>query len=105
MRESPPGEAAVASRGDSCETRVVTSPATIEIRLLGEATVRADGTRIEAFDSPRLLELVARLVLQDGTPVDRPSLAYALWPDSSDTQARTNLRHLLHDLRRALPDI
>ena len=27
-----------------------------------------------------------------------------LWPDSSEAQARTNLRHVLHDLRRALPD-
>jgi DNA-binding SARP family transcriptional activator len=79
--------------------------ATLEIRLLGEATVRADGEPIDAFGSSRLMELVARLVLQAGTPIDRSALAYALWPDSSDTQARTNLRHLVHDLRRALPDV
>jgi DNA-binding SARP family transcriptional activator len=83
----------------------VPARSTLEIRLLGEATVRADGEPLDAFDSPRLLELVARLVLQAGTPIDRSTLAYALWPESSDTQARTNLRHLLHDLRRALPDV
>jgi len=27
-----------------------------------------------------------------------------LWPDSSESQARTNLRQLLHHLRAALPD-
>jgi DNA-binding SARP family transcriptional activator len=25
-----------------------------------------------------------------------------LWPDSTEAQARTNLRHVLHNLRRAL---
>jgi DNA-binding SARP family transcriptional activator len=83
----------------------VPANATLEIRLLGEATVRADGEPLDAFDSPRLIELVARLVLQAGTPIDRGTLAFALWPDSSDAQARTNLRHLVHDLRRALPDV
>ena len=83
----------------------MTSNATLEVCLLGEATVRADGEPVDAFDSPRLIELVARLVLQAGTPLDRSTLAFALWPDSSDAQARTNLRHLLHDLRRALPDV
>ena len=31
-------------------------------------------------------------------------MAFLLWPDSSEAQARTNLRNLLHALRQALPD-
>ena len=37
-------------------------------------------------------------------PPARQSLAFLLWPDSTEAQARTNLRHVLHNLRRALPD-
>ena len=40
-------------------------------------------------------------------PVERRQpckrLAFLLWPDSSEAQARTNFRHLLHELRQALP--
>jgi DNA-binding SARP family transcriptional activator len=36
--------------------------------------------------------------------VPRQRLAFLLWPDSTEAQARTNLRHVLHNLRRALPD-
>ena len=35
----------------------------------------------------------------------RSRLAFELWPDSEERQARTNLRKLLHDFRRSLPDI
>jgi hypothetical protein len=31
-------------------------------------------------------------------------LAFLLWPDSAEGQAHTNLRKVLHNLRRALPD-
>ena len=33
----------------------------------------------------------------------REQLAFLLWPESIESQARTNLRQLLHHLRRALP--
>ena len=35
----------------------------------------------------------------------RARLAFELWPDFDESQARTNLRKLLHELRQALPDI
>jgi DNA-binding SARP family transcriptional activator len=76
----------------------------LTVRLLGGVAVVADGRELAGFDSARLRELLARLVLAGGEALDRAALAFALWPDSTETQARTNLRHLLHDLRRALPD-
>ncbi|NOZ72417.1 MAG: AAA family ATPase, partial [Chloroflexi bacterium] len=34
----------------------------------------------------------------------REHLAFLFWPDSSEKQARTNIRNLLHQLRRGLPE-
>jgi DNA-binding SARP family transcriptional activator len=72
------------------------------IRLFGELDVRLDGTPV-ALDSARARSLLAYLVLRDGEPQSRQRLAFLLWPDSSEGQARTNLRHLLHTLRTAAP--
>src|SRR5690349_12052991 len=54
---------------------------------------------------PRLQSLLAYLVLHRSAPQDRSRLAFLLWPDSTDAQAHTNLRKLLHQLRQAVPDI
>jgi DNA-binding SARP family transcriptional activator/tetratricopeptide (TPR) repeat protein len=85
------------------ETRTVLST-DLEIRLLGEVVVRIDGEPIEAFAAPRLQRLVAHLALEPGVALSRSRLAFELWPDSTEGQARTNLRKLLHDLRHALPN-
>ena len=79
-------------------------PARLEIKLLGTVEVILDGQRIRAFNSPRLHRFIALLVL-DQRPQQRSKLAFQLWPDSGESQARTNLRKLLHELRRSLPDI
>ncbi len=52
----------------------------------------------------RLEELIALLAIQPGTPITRARIGYAFWPDSSDKQARTNVRSLLHKLKKAWPD-
>ena len=52
----------------------------------------------------RAESLLAYLLLHRDAPQPRQRLAFLLWPDSSEAQARTNLRHVLHTLRRALPD-
>ena len=39
-----------------------------------------------------------------GVPQPRRRVAFLLWPDSTEAQARTNLRKALHTLRHALPD-
>ena len=54
--------------------------------------------------SARAESLLAYLLLHREAPQPRQRLAFLLWPDSTEPQARTNLRHLLHNLRRALPD-
>ncbi len=52
----------------------------------------------------RPIALLAYLLLHRDVPVPRAHLAASLWPESTDAQARTNLRNLLFTLRRALPD-
>lgn len=77
---------------------------TLQIQLLGNFQLQsADGTLI-AFDSSRLQSLLAYLLLHAGSPQPRQQIAYAFWPVSEESQARTNLRKLFLQLRRALPD-
>src|SRR5437868_1084328 len=57
-----------------------------------------------SFDMPRLQSLLAYLLLHRDAPQARSQLAYLLWPDSTDTQAHTNLRNALYKVRQALPN-
>src|SRR5215213_5539585 len=76
----------------------------LTIRLFGALDLRYGDRSLSPLASARVETLLAYLLLHRDTPQSRQRLAFALWPDSSEAQARTNLRHLLHDLRRALPD-
>lgn len=76
----------------------------LELRLLGNFKLMYNGRAVDTLhDSPRLQTLLAYLVLHCDAPQPRRQLAYLFWPESTETQARTNLRKLLLQLRRALP--
>jgi DNA-binding SARP family transcriptional activator/predicted ATPase len=75
----------------------------IRIELLGSFRVTVDGQPVAALQKNRLQSLLAYLVLHRDAAVSREQLAFTLWPDSSESQARTNLRQLIHNLRHALP--
>jgi DNA-binding SARP family transcriptional activator len=77
---------------------------TLFIRLLGALDLRVGANPLPALESARAESLLAYLLLHREAPQPRQRLAFLLWPDSTERQARTNLRHLLHTLRRALPD-
>jgi DNA-binding SARP family transcriptional activator len=76
---------------------------TLRIRLLGGLDLRYGDRQLPPIPSARAATLLAYLLLHRETPQSRQHLAFLLWPDSREAQARTNLRHVLHDLRRALP--
>ncbi len=78
--------------------------ARLEVRLLGGVQVILDGRRLRAFNSLRLQRSLAMIAIRDDLE-QRSRLAFELWPDSTERQARTNLRKLLHDFRHSLPDI
>ena len=77
---------------------------TLRIHLLGDFLLLADEIPVTSIDLPRLQSLLAYLLLHYNVPQARSHLAYLLWPDSTDAQAHTNLRNLVHKLRQALPN-
>jgi DNA-binding SARP family transcriptional activator len=79
-------------------------PARLQVRLLGAVEIILGGRRLRAFNSLRLQRFLALIALRRN-PQHRSRLAFELWPDSDERQARTNLRKLLHDFRHSLPDI
>jgi len=74
----------------------------LRISLLGGFELRL-GTDIVSLESGRMRSLLAWLALHIGAPQPRQRISSALWPESAEQQARTNLRNLLHQLRRAVP--
>lgn len=50
-----------------------------------------------------MLPLLAFLALNRGASVRRETIAFALWPDEREADARANLRRHLHRLSQALP--
>ncbi len=77
----------------------------LHIYLLGDLRIVDDAHSIIPLNSPRAQSLLAYMVLHAGEPLTRRHLAFLLWSDSSEDQARSNLRKLLHDLRRLLPEV
>jgi len=76
----------------------------LHIRLFGGFHVTCENKPVPGLHSLRLQTLLAYLVLNRGSPQSRQHLSFCFWPDSTEAQARTNLRQLLHHLRQALPD-
>lgn len=74
----------------------------LQIRLLGQFDIRLDGKRI-VISSRAGQSLLAYLAMTAGTPHRREKLAGTLWPDSSEENARKNLRQELWRIRKAIP--
>lgn len=76
----------------------------LRVSLLGEFSVKVNDKLIQV-NASRLQSLLAYLLLKKEHLHSRAYLSGLFWPDSSETQARTNLRNLLHQLRQSLPDV
>jgi DNA-binding SARP family transcriptional activator len=76
---------------------------TLHIGLLGDFRIENGDAPIEGVDRPRLQSLLAYLLLHADAPQLRQHVAFIFWPDSSEAQARTNLRKQIYHLRHALP--
>lgn len=79
-------------------------PPVLRARLLGPIDLRFGERQVPPLDSARAESLLAYLLLHRDVAQPRQRLAFLLWPDSAEGQAHTNLRKVLHTLRRALPD-
>jgi WD40 repeat protein/DNA-binding SARP family transcriptional activator len=88
----------------------------ISLFLFGGFEVTLDGIPITAFESNKVRALLAYLAVEahpeagarwahhGARPHERATLAGLLWPDHPEAAARTNLRHVLRQLRQTLPD-
>ncbi|HRQ39115.1 MAG TPA: tetratricopeptide repeat protein [Chloroflexota bacterium] len=75
----------------------------LQIHLFGHLRLLVDGQPYRFHTLPKTPLLLAYLLLHRDTAVPRDHLAYLLWDDVPESEARANLRRHLHDLRRALP--
>jgi WD40 repeat protein/DNA-binding SARP family transcriptional activator len=76
----------------------------LHIHLLGPFHVTVDGVPVTTFESDKVRALLALLVTEPARPHRRETLAGILWPGYPERSARTNLRHALANLRRAIGD-
>lgn len=74
-----------------------------ELKLFSHFELRLQDQQEPQLSSPRLQALIAWLVVHRQGPQPRERAASDLWPDSPDSQARTNLRNLLHRLKSLAP--
>jgi hypothetical protein len=75
----------------------------LHISLLGEFSLRHNEQTL-SLDTPSYQSLLAYLVIHAHRHHSRQQLAFQFWPDSNESQARTNLRGALYILRQTLPD-
>jgi WD40 repeat protein/DNA-binding SARP family transcriptional activator len=73
----------------------------LEVRLLGQFTVKLDGAPVQINSRPAQ-SLLAYLLIHAGRAVRREKLAGLFWPDTSDENARNNLRQALWRVRKSL---
>ncbi len=75
----------------------------LRIHLLGHPQIFNDDTLLPHPTPNKVFTLWAYLLLKGRRPIPRDHLAYVLWPDASESEARANLRRHLHLLRKQLP--
>ena len=64
----------------------------LRVQLLGEINLVCDDAPITGVNSARLQSLLAYLILHADTAQLRQHVAFLLWPDTTEPQARNNLR-------------
>ena len=88
----------------SCGISAVPNNDMLYIEFFGQCKIFVDEQPLPPIRSIRRQSLLAYLVLHAGRSLSRQQLAVTFWPDTSDGQARTNLRQLLFHLKHDLPD-
>lgn len=75
----------------------------LQLYLFGPLRLVLDGQWLPFSGLPKVGPLLVQLLLNQKVPISRDSLAFLLWPDVSEVEARANLRRHLYELRRILP--
>ena len=77
----------------------------LRVDLLGTTRIAFGHVRIDARLSQTAITIFAILLLQRDDRTDREQLAYELWPDRTEADARANLRRQLYLLQNELPPV
>ncbi|MEM8716218.1 MAG: BTAD domain-containing putative transcriptional regulator, partial [Cyanobacteria bacterium P01_G01_bin.4] len=77
----------------------------LQLQLLGGFSLTYSARPVTDLTQGRAQLLLAYLALHHTMPQPRQRVAFHLWPESTDAQARTNLRKALTYLRRSLPNV
>jgi DNA-binding SARP family transcriptional activator len=77
---------------------------TLRLHLLGHFHLLVNGEPVPIHQA-RLHALLAYLFLHRNTPQARQHMAFVFWPDSTEVQARANLRKALYELRQVFPGL
>ncbi|TDF97991.1 tetratricopeptide repeat protein [Paenibacillus piri] len=72
-------------------------------QLLGSLKIAFDDEAITEIPGKKAGLLLSYLILAFDMPLSRKHIAFDFWPDSTEKQALSNLRKLIHDLRECLP--
>lgn len=76
----------------------------LRISLFGEFSIWI-GQQAIPLATPSYQSLLAYLVVHGEQAHTRQHLAFLIWPESTEKQARTNLRKAIHVVRRTLPAV
>lgn len=77
----------------------------LQIRLFNDMTISRGGEPPLDLGSPTIKSLLAYLILNRDRVIDRRRLSFVLWPRSTESAARRNLRQYIHRLRRVLEPV
>src|ERR1700730_10397804 len=75
----------------------------LRVHLFGRPRLLLDEIAFSVGSRPKVVPLLAYLLLHRGTALPRAAIANALWPDDPEDEARANLRRHLNYLRQLLP--
>ncbi len=78
---------------------------TLHLRLLGDFSLNYADRQVTSLNTIRLQSLLTYIALNCNVPRQRQYLAFLFWPDTTEAQARNNLRQLLHQLRQVFPAV
>lgn len=77
--------------------------APLRVFLLGQPRFEAGGVPHRFSSLPKALPLLAYLILRRHAPLPREKVAFTIWEDETEEDARANLRRHIYQVQRALP--
>lgn len=75
----------------------------LQIHLFGHLQIFDGDSLLPPLNPPKAQALLAYLLIRRERAIPRDQVAFTLWADASESEARANLRRHLHLLRSALP--